>query len=191
VFYGFKETMSCCKQHQTPVICTFLDASKAFYRLHYCKLFKLLLKLQLPAHTLWVLINLYTNSCVRIAWGAIISDYFSVINGVKQSAVLSLVLFYVYIHDLLLSLKKAGFGCYIGAHFVGTLAYADDIVFVAPSATALRKMLAICEGYVDEYCICFNAAKSEYLVILLISRHSIAKEFQSYIFYVAKTHITC
>jgi len=34
-------------------------------------------------------------------------------------------------------------GFYIGAHFVGALVYADDIVVVAPSATALRKMLAI------------------------------------------------
>jgi len=70
-----KETISYHKQHQTPSFCskiyTFLDASKAFDRLHYCKLFKYLLKRQLPAH-----INLYTNSCVRVAWGAITSDYF-------------------------------------------------------------------------------------------------------------------
>jgi len=44
--------------------------------------------------------------------------------------------------DLLLLLKKAGFGYYIGAHFVGALDYADDIVLVA-SATALREILVI------------------------------------------------
>ena len=184
-----KETISYYKQHQTPVFCTFLDASKAFDRLHYCKLFKLLLNRQLPAHILRVLINLYTNSCVRVAWGAITSDYFSADNGVKQGAVLSPVLFCVYIDDLLLLLKKAGFGCYIGDHFVGALAYADDIVLVAPSATALRKMLAICEDYADEYCICFNAAKSKYLVILPICRRSLAKEFQSCVFHVANKPI--
>jgi len=151
VFYGPERKNY--KQHQTPVFCTFLDASKAFDRLHYCKLFKLLLKRQLPVHILRVLINLYTNSCVRVAWGAITSDYFSVVNGVKQGAVLSPVLFCVYIDDLLLLLKKAGFGYYIGAHFIGALAYVDDIVLVAPSATALRKMLAICEDYADEFCM--------------------------------------
>jgi len=133
-----------------------------------------------------VLINLYTNSCVRVAWGAITSDYFSVVNGVKQGAVLCPVLFCDYIDDLLLLLKKAGFGCYIGAHFVGALACADDIVPVAPSATALRKMLAICEDYADDFCIRFNATKSKCLVILPICRRSLAKEFQSCIFYVAK-----
>jgi len=95
-----KETISYYKQHQTPVFCTFLDASKAFDRLNYCKLFKFLLKRQLPAHILRVLINLYMTSCVRVVWGAITSDYFSVVNGVKQGAVLSPVLFCGCIDDL-------------------------------------------------------------------------------------------
>jgi len=73
-------------------------------------------------------------------------------------------------------LKKVGFGCYISAHFVGALANADDIVFVAPSATALRKMLAICKDYADEFCICFNATRSnKCLVILSICRCSLSK----------------
>jgi len=42
---------------------------------NYCKLFKVLLKRQLPEHILHVIINLYTNSCVLVAWGAITSDY--------------------------------------------------------------------------------------------------------------------
>jgi len=52
-----------------------------------------------------------------------------------------------------------------GANFVGVLAYADDIVLVVPSATALRIMLAICEDYANEYCICFNAATSKLATI--------------------------
>jgi len=45
----------------------------------------------------------------------------------------------MYIDDLLLLLSKAGVGCYIGSNFVGALAYADDIVLIAP--TALHKLL--------------------------------------------------
>jgi len=60
--------------------------------MHYCKLFKLLLKLQLPTQILRVLIiyrlTIYTNSCVLATWGAITSDYFSAVNGVKQGAVI-------------------------------------------------------------------------------------------------------
>jgi len=49
----------------------------------------------------------------------------------------------VYVDDLLLTLSKAGVGCFIGLHFVGALAYADDIVILAPTASAMRKLLAI------------------------------------------------
>jgi len=54
-----KETMSYYKQHQTPVFFTFLDASKAFDRLQYFMLLKLLFKRQLPAHILRVYIYVY------------------------------------------------------------------------------------------------------------------------------------
>ena len=87
-------------------------------------------------------------------------------NGVKQGAVLSPILFCVYIDDLLLLLTKAGVGCYIGFHFVGALAYADDIVLVAPSASALRTLLATCDDYARKFCITFNAIKSKCLVAL-------------------------
>jgi len=45
------------KQHETPVFWTFHDASKAFGRLHYCKLFELLSKRQLPALIWCVFVN--------------------------------------------------------------------------------------------------------------------------------------
>ena len=49
------------------------------------------------------------------------SEYFSAINGVKQGAVLSPVLFCVYIDNLLLLLSKTGTGCYIGPNFIGAV----------------------------------------------------------------------
>lgn len=130
MLYGFERSYILLQTASNPVFCTFLDATKSFDRLHYYKLFKLLVKRQLPATILRALINLYTYSNVRVAWGRIVSDYFSVANGVKQGAVLSPVLFCVYIDDLLLLLAKSGYGCYIGANFIGAFAYADDIVLV-------------------------------------------------------------
>jgi len=53
------------------------------------------------------------------------------------------VLFCVYIDGLLTALASANVGCYIGRNYVGALAYADDLVLTAPSASALRKMLTM------------------------------------------------
>ena len=108
-------------QNQSPVFCTFLDASKAFDKLHYCKLFKLLVKREVPSLFVRLLANIYTQNFVRVSWGGAVSDYFSAVNGVKQGAVLSPVLFCIYVDDLLLLLSKAGVGCFIGPNFVGAL----------------------------------------------------------------------
>ena len=97
-------------------------------------------------------------------WGGLVSDYFSVLNGVKQGGVVSPVLFCIYIDDLLYRLSQSGVGCFVGAYFCGALAYADDIVLLAPCPSAMRKLLAICDNYAAAYDIQFNPEKSKLLV---------------------------
>ena len=48
---------------------------------------------------------------------------------------------------------------------MGALAYADDITLLAPTPPALRKMLAICDAYAEDYNIKFNGAKSKCMII--------------------------
>jgi Reverse transcriptase (RNA-dependent DNA polymerase)/Endonuclease/Exonuclease/phosphatase family len=177
-----KETMSYYMHNNSPVFCSFLDATKAFDKIHYCKLFKLLIKRELPAHIVRVLVNLYTHNLVRVSWCGLLSEYFLAANGVKQGAVLSPVLFCVYIDDLLLLLSKAGVGCYIGSYFVGALAYADDIVLVAPTAAALRKLLSICEEFAREFCISFNHLKTKCLIAIPNSRRALLEYLDGCIF---------
>jgi hypothetical protein len=50
-----KETIAYYVQNQGPVFCTFPDAYKAFDRINYSKLFKLLMKRKLPAYIIRVL----------------------------------------------------------------------------------------------------------------------------------------
>jgi len=137
--------------------CTFLDAIEAFDRVNYCKLFRLLLKRDLPACIVRVFICFYTNNFARVSWCGLFSEYFLATNGVKQGGVLSPVLFCVYIGDLLVLLSNANIGCFIGNNYVGALAYADDLILLAPSASALPKKLDICDAYAAEYCMSFNA----------------------------------
>jgi len=49
----------------------------------------------------------------------------------------------VYIDYLLVRLSNANVGCFIGSNYVGALAYADDLVLLVPTASALRKGLGI------------------------------------------------
>ena len=66
------------------------------------------------------------------------ADYFLAVNGVKQGGVLSPIVFSVYIDGLLVRLTNSNVGCYVGSFFVGALAYADDIVLLAPTPSAMH-----------------------------------------------------
>ena len=165
-----KEAISYYSHNNNSVYCVFLDATKAFDRVNYCKLFRLLLKRNMPPHVVRVLMNMYTGQQVRVSWNGIFSSSFGVTNGVKQGGILSPILFCVYMDILLVSLRDAGIGCFIGESFVGALAYADDIVLLAPTAHAMRRLLSICDKYGSEYSMSFNASKSKCLIFR--ARHS-------------------
>ena len=160
-----KETISYYVNSQSTVYCTLLDATKAFDRVEYSTLFRTLISRHLPPMLIRVLLFMYTHNTARVTWNGFISHQFSILNGVKQGGVLSPILFCIYFDGLLHKLSNAGYGCYIGYMFVGALAYADDVVLLAPSANAMRRMLLLCEEYADEYSVKFNASKSKCLVI--------------------------
>ena len=75
------------------------------------------------------------------------------------------MLFCLYIDNLLAKLSNCGAGCYIGSDFVGVLAYTDDIVLLAPTLSALHKMLHMCELYASAYDIKFNVDKSRCMIV--------------------------
>ena len=94
-----KETVAYYVKNQSNVFCTFLDASKAFDRVNYCKLFRLLVQRGLPHCFVRMLINMCTGNQVRVLWASLYSDYYTALNGVKQGGVISPVLFCIYIDN--------------------------------------------------------------------------------------------
>ena len=85
--------------------------------------------------------------------------------GVKQGGVLSPLMFSVYIDNLLTLLSNARVGCYLGDVLCGALEYADDIVLLAPTLSALRVLLRECEVFGHEFNVLFNSSKSKAIVM--------------------------
>ena len=156
-----KEAVAYYTSHDSHVYCTFLDATKAFDRIGYAKMFEKLLLRRISPIVIRFLIQLYVGQVTRISWDSTLSAVFSVHNGVRQGAISSSILFCLYIDELLIRLKNANVGCYVGNTFLGALCYADDLTLLAPTPDAMRKMLEICNEYAREHNISFNASKSK------------------------------
>ena len=153
-------TVSYFTQRNSDVYACMLDASKAFDRVHYGKLLKLLLHRKMPAVVVRFLIDNYKRQCMSVEWNSYRSMPFDVQNGVKQGGVLSPLLFSIYIDELLCKLERSGLGCYIENTFLGALGYADDITLVSPSTRGPNEMPKICELFAVEYHVTFNESKT-------------------------------
>jgi hypothetical protein len=147
------------------VYITLLDASKAFDRVEFTSLFRLLLNKGICPIVARFLLRLYTQQKIRVRWGDAVTQGFGATNGVKQGGVLSPCLFTIYINPLLMRLKETGIGCHIGDVFCGSLGYADDVVLIAPTRQSLMHQLRICAEYAEEFSLSFNASKSKLIHI--------------------------
>ena len=164
--WSWKRPLTIIRCNGSSAFCTLLDATKAFDRVDYCKLFRSLTKRDLPPTVLRLLLNMYTRHVNRVSWNGVFSLPFTVSNGVKQGGVLSPVLFCVYIDSLLHSVAESGVGCFIGRVFVGALVHADDIVLLSPTAaTGMRTLLHVCDVLANDFSAVFNAAKSKCLTV--------------------------
>ena len=81
----------------------------------------------------------YGSQLYRVRWGDLLSDGFTSTNGVAQGGILSPRFF----NDLSVALSNSKYGCTFGGCSVNHLSYADDMVILSPSATALQKLLDI------------------------------------------------
>ena len=154
---GFSTTLQCTwlvmevasyfLRKGTPCIVTLLDCTKAFDKCQFDILFGKLVERKLPAVVIRVLMFVYEEQQAWVKWGKSRSRTFGIVNGTRQGSVLSPALFSVYMDDLLLRLRKSGVGCHMGGVFCGVVGYADDLLLMAPSRSAMETMLEICEGY--------------------------------------------
>jgi len=87
----------------------------------------------------------YSNQMICVAWQGCYSDKFMIGNGTKQGRILSPYLFTRNVRQLLIALSQSRLGCNIGKIMLNVLAYADDMVLLAPSWHALQELIKILE----------------------------------------------
>ena len=140
----------------SPCMVTLLDCSKAFDMVEFSTLFRKLMIAGVPPILIRVLVFVYEEQFAWVKWGKSKSKQFKLVNGTRQGSVLSPALFSLYMNELLVQLRKLGMGCHISGIFYGAALYADDLVLLAPSRSALQQMLQLCGDYAKKHNLVFS-----------------------------------
>ena len=162
--YCLKSTVEHFLNHNSRVYVAFLDCSKAFDRISHHGLFSKLIDRKVLLCIMLCLIFWYSNMYSIVKWGSEHSKTFPVPLGIKQGGINSPDFFACYFDGLTHFLREKKLGCHIGNLFLASLFFADDIVLLAPTRSALQRMINECSNYCDKYCLSFNAKKSKVMV---------------------------
>ena len=115
-----------------------------------------MLKCGIPPIVVRIIIYCYEEQVAWVKWGNVKSEKFGISNGTRQGAVLSPPLFSLYLDDLLKELRALGVGCHMGGLWMGSTLYADDLLLLAPTRSAMEAMMKVCERYALDNNISFR-----------------------------------
>jgi hypothetical protein len=162
----FKRTVDYYTDRGSHVFVAFVDFSKAFDNVNYWKLFNMLLDDKVDTHIVRLVAFWYSNQRVRVRWNNCQSDFFTVGNGTRQWGVLSPWLFNRYIRGLLREVVDSSVGCSVAGLATNILAYADDLVLLAPSWEGLQCLLNILEYNSKDLDMTVNVKKTVCMMFL-------------------------
>ncbi|XP_063391336.1 uncharacterized protein LOC134676881 [Cydia fagiglandana] len=106
----------------------------------------------------------YSRQKNNVKWAGAHSEVYGLECGVRQGGLSSPRLFSLYMNRLIEELSNTSVGCSVDGVCINNISYADDMVLLSPSISALQKMLHICESYAEVHGLKYNADKSEFMV---------------------------
>jgi len=177
----FSRRQSITRQHGSHVFTCFIDFNKAFDSVDYWLLFSKLIDSNDSISCFCatrLLASWYSSQSMCVCWQSVCSDYFNVNKGVRQGGILSPFLFRFYIRDLILSITS------FADINVSLLAYADDLVLLAPSWRTLQSLLRAVEVADININMAFNTRKTVCMVFDPSDRFKIVAETFSCIYVV-------
>ena len=143
------------------IIALFLDISKAFDRVNHFVIGKELLSRNIPPDMVLFLMSYLRNQKARVVWNGICGKYLTVEEGVRQGGILSPFLFKLYMDTLIRNVNKLDVGCRVGTQRANILAYADDLVLLAPDYRSLDSLYCFLKSGLDGLNMILNVSKSK------------------------------
>ena len=144
--WTLKESINFFINKGSPVYLCLLDMTKAFDNVKLNLLFDKLSQ-RIPGIFVRFLMFSYMHQKCFVRWGTSKSSSFTIGNGVRQGAIMSPILFNIYMDDIFTILKQSGIGCSIDNLYYGIIGYADDFALLSPTRSGLQKMVDMITDY--------------------------------------------
>ena len=144
--------------------CCFIDIKKAYDTVWRKGLWKCLWDKGIRGKMWRVIKDFYRSTRCKIRVGKGVTEEFSVEKGVKQGAVLSPLLFSIYINTLVEELGETGLGVKMGQGTIESLFYADDIVLLADKPHKLQQLMDVVTRFGIRWRCEINRKKSQVVV---------------------------
>ena len=145
-------------QHGFTVYQCFYDLGNAFDSVEYCALLDHLYRSGINGKC-WIL--LYQSFWV----GGQVSKPFTLYRGVRQSSVLSPMLFLLVMDSILTELQSADTGLSINGIYAGSIGHADDLRSVTPRLVGVQKQADVMKSFTEWNGLILNTEKLELLAI--------------------------
>ena len=149
---------------QKDIYLRFIDYSKAFDKVRYEELFRILEALDIYWKDLQLSRNLYWEQTAAIQIEGEMSTWTSIKRGVRQGCVLSPDLFNLYSEVILREVKDIP-GVKIGGVNINNLRYADDTALLAENEAGLQNILNKVVTESEKKGLQINIKKTECMVI--------------------------
>ena len=99
------------------------------------------------------------KACVK--WHNSSSNYMFIEKGVRQGGILSPFLFNFYINSIIEEVLSTEVGCMIGMTRCNILAYADDVVLLAPSVSHMESLYTTLSSAISRHMLTLNRDKTK------------------------------
>lgn len=105
--FSLKEVIDFYIRNSSPVYIVFLDASKAFDRINFWILFRKMIKRQVNALVVRILVYWYNFQLFCVRWNNVLSGFFNVSNGVRQGGITYSTCIWIILVHVLTRVKLA------------------------------------------------------------------------------------
>ncbi|MEL6989899.1 MAG: reverse transcriptase family protein, partial [Bacteroidota bacterium] len=150
--------------NNSDVYASFIDIRKAFDSVDHDILMNKLLESGIPGPFVSTVRHWYNNQYVNVKYANHTSDEWLITNGVRQGGVLSGLFFNLYINSLIVKINDCSYGCKLGIFKSNIIAYADDIVLLAPSSSGLQILINKAVEESKDIKLNFNNSKSKWML---------------------------